>query len=107
MICPEGCNTCILDDNNQTICTSCYSEYALLNGKCEFCCSGCKNCVIKENNKPSCLSCNYFYALNPNQTCNYCESIDYIGGNYCDSCKYNESSKNFECFNVLVIIIVH
>ena len=98
LICPEGCNTCILDDNNQTICTSCYSEYALLNGKCEFCCSGCKNCIIKENNKPSCLSCYSNYALNPNQTCTYCGFIDYIGGYKCNGCRYNESSKNFECF---------
>ena len=96
--CPKGCSTCILGDNNQPICTSCDSEYALLNGECKFCCSGCNNCIIKENNKYSCLSCNYYYAFNPNQECTYCKSIDYIGDNKCDRCRYNESSKKYECF---------
>ena len=95
---PENCSTCILDDKDQIVCTSCKSEYSLLNEKCKFCCSGCNNCIIIGNNKPSCLSCKYYYALTPNQTCTDCRSINYIVGNYCDSCKYNESSKKFECF---------
>jgi len=98
LICPSECKTCLLDDNDQPICTSCYSEYILSNGKCKLCGDGCDNCIFKENGESSCLDCKYNYALNPNQTCTYCGSIDYIGGNKCERCRYNVSYNKYECF---------
>ena len=94
--CPEGCYSCYIDMFNQTICTECDSEYALINGKCQLCSYGCSKCIINENNNTSCLECYSYYALNPNNTCTYCRSINYLG-NGCYRCKYNGIKNKYEC----------
>ena len=106
LICPSVCSKCIIDNNNQTKCISCYSGYALTsNGTCKFCGSGCNNCIIKQNNEISCLSCSPDYALNLKGTCTYCRSIDYIGGYGCSRCEYNNSTNKYEC-NVMYVMII-
>ena len=97
MRCPDGCDKCLVDKFNQTICTSCDSNYALLNGKCEFCSYGCQKCVINENNNTSCLECYYNnYALIPNNTCTNCGNVDYLGDG-CERCIYNKTLNKYQC----------
>ena len=93
--CPDDCSTCTIDGR----CTSCESGYILSsNGRCLHCVEGCDKCIINDDQRTtSCLSCNYGYIYEDNGTCTNCD-LDYVGGNGCEKCGYNNNSNKYECY---------
>jgi hypothetical protein len=98
--CGDNCYYCIIDENDNPICQSCYYFYILDKGKCITCDSKCSKCYTDESskykNETICSQCSSGYALSPEGKCVDCNNIQ-TGGNGCSRCSYNEISKNYEC----------
>ena len=80
----EGCNICIIKEDKNFTCTSCYSGYYFFENQCFPCPKTCSSC-IKDNNEIKCTSCPPQYAISLNGTCDFC-------GDYCKEC-VNKNNK--------------
>ena len=100
--CGPYCNSesCTIDINNNPICSLCFLEAVLYNGKCIECPEGCSECTYDESSgNTQCIECSNSYVLNPkNNECLLCSSLPEIGEE-CFSCDYNNTSEKYECLS--------
>ena len=93
--CGEGCNNCILKEDNTPFCISCSSGTFISENKCLICPKGCSTCEIDNNNNATkCTSCYSGYALSSNGTCKFCS-------NGCNNCiiKQNFETSCLSCYD--------
>ena len=97
--CENGCLYCYLENNKQK-CFICPSQTFLTEDyKCLS--SLLDNCYLTEydsiNKKVICNQCNSNYVIDPTtKECKPCSEISEIGKG-CDTCIYNDTSKQYEC----------
>jgi len=89
---------CSLDENDNPICSDCYSGSVLYKGQCHECPDECSKCEYDESSgNTKCNSCSYRYALNTDDgTCHSCSALTDTGEG-CYTCEYNNASKKYEC----------
>lgn len=105
ILCGDGCNSCLFESGNEnnTICSSCYSGYYLYDNQCHYCGEGCIECELDVNttftniSKLECNLCFYNFVLSPEKECIQCIDIPKIGGEGCEHCTYNENITQYEC----------
>jgi len=100
--CPSNCDTCKIDENGETKCSSCEIGYSFNKDKtCQSCSGECSSCEFDENDNPTtCLGCIEGYVLIPQNSCLACSSFysseGMEGFAQCLSCIRNEEIKDKE-----------